>query len=257
MTIAPRNAVVTGGAGGLGAAAVRKLHGSGAKVVIADIDESRAVVLARDIDPSGTRCLGTGCDISNPDDCDRLIADAEKFFGEPVHLFLANAGAGFAGPLTEADPLQIKRVIDINLTGSILSARAAVRSMLKGNDGVVLFTASLQSVMARSQRSIYTATKHALVGLVKSLALEYGPHGIRVNAIAPASTDTGFLRQQFEFLGQDVEASVAQVAKSMPLGRLPDVEDFAQSVLFLSSSAAKSITGHTLLIDCGASAGRL
>ncbi|MER1966471.1 SDR family oxidoreductase [Castellaniella sp. GW247-6E4] len=254
----PRNAAITGGGSGLGAAAIRKLHSSGAKVVIADIDESRAQALALELDPSSRTSLGVRCDITQPDDCETLIARAEGFFDGPVQVFLANAGAGFAGSLTQADPLQIKRVIDTNLTGSVMSARAALRSMLKGRDGVLLFTSSLQGVMARSQRSIYTATKHGIIGLVKALALEYGPHGIRVNSIAPASTDTAFLRGQFERLGHsDIDSSVAQVAKSMPLGHLPDVSDFAEAVLFLSSSAAKSITGHTLVIDCGASAGRM
>ncbi|MGI4813739.1 MAG: SDR family NAD(P)-dependent oxidoreductase [Janthinobacterium lividum] len=252
-----RTAIVTGGASGLGAAAARKLAKEGLRVVIADIDERRARDLAREIDPSGRRAAGLHCDISSAEECERLVSEAELFFGRPIDVFLANAGAGFAGPLLEADPAHIKRVIDINVLGTIYSAQAALRSLIKSGNGVLLLTASLQSVMARSQRSIYTTSKHALVGLVKGLALEFGPQGVRVNAIAPASTDTAFLRAQLTAIGGDVDAAVERVAQSMPLGHLPSTDDFAEAVAYLASSAARSVTGHTLLIDCGASAGRM
>jgi 3-oxoacyl-[acyl-carrier protein] reductase len=91
--------------------------------------------------------------------------------------------------------------------------------------------------------------------LVKSLALEFGPLGVRVNAIAPTAIDTPFLRGTYERLGIDVEQGMARAAAALPLGRLPTTEDFAEAALFLASDAARSITGHVLMVDCGATAG--
>ncbi len=257
MRVQGLNAVITAGGSGLGEAAARRLAREGARVVVSDIDPQRACAVARAIDPSGKNAMGMQCDVAEPLDCQRLVEEAELFFGRHIDIFLANAGRGYAGSLLDAKPADIKKTIDINVSGSIISAQAALRSMVKGSQGVLLFTCSLQGVTARPLRSVYTASKHALVGLVKGLALEFGPRGIRVNAIAPASTDTEFLRQQFVWANDDIDSAMERVTRSMPLGRLPTTEDFADAVIFLSSGEAKAISGHTLLLDCGAAAGKL
>lgn len=252
------NAVVTGAARGLGAAAARGFAAQGARVVLADIDEAGARECARGIDASGQRAMGTRCDIADPADCERLVAQAEAFFfGAHIDVFLAHAGVGFVGRLHEAEVEKIRHAIDVNVLGSIFSARAALRSLVKSPRASLLFTSSLQGVTGRGLRSVYTASKHALVGLTKSLALEYGPQGVRVNAIAPASTDTPHWRSMLAQTTDDVEQAIRNVAAAMPLGRLPTPEDFANAAVFLASPAAGSITGHTLLLDCGAAAGRL
>jgi 3-oxoacyl-[acyl-carrier protein] reductase len=252
MMLKGRIALVTGGASGLGAAAVRRFHAEGCRVGIGDIDEAGAVALAAEL---GESAFGMRCDVTDPADCAALVAQAEQRFGAPVDIFLANAGLGFAGDLIEAEAERIRRVVDVNVTGSILSAQAALASLVKSPNASLLFTASLQSVVARPQRSVYTATKHAIAGLVKALAVEYGPRGVRVNAIAPAATDTPFLRTQLANVTDDVDGAVAGLHHALPLGHLPSVEDFADAAVFLSSPMARSITGVTLLVDCGAAAG--
>ncbi len=249
------NAVVTGAARGLGAAAVTRFLEEGARVVVADIDAAAAQDLVRRLDASGERALAVQCDIADPDACEALVARAEAFFGAPVDVFLAHAGMGFAGTLVDTDVDRIRRVIEVNVLGTIWSARAALRSLVKSPRASLILTSSLQSVTARAQRSLYTTSKHALVGLVKALALECGPQGVRVNAIGPASTDTPFLRAQFDYLGQDPDAGVRAAAAGMPLGRLPTPEDFANAAVFLASPAANAIHGQNLIVDCGASAG--
>lgn len=255
MLLQGYNTVVTGAARGLGAAAARRFAAEGARVVLADIDEAGAQECASEIDPTGQRCLAVRCDISKPEDCDRLVASAEAFFGAPIDVFLAHAGVGFVGRLTEAEVDKIRLAIEVNVLGSIFSARSALRSLVKSPRASLLFTSSLQGVMGRSLRSVYTASKHAIVGLTKGLALEYGPQGVRVNSIAPASTDTPHLRSMLAQTTDDVDEAVRNVAASMPLGRLPTPEDFADTAVFLASPAARSITGHTLLLDSGAAAG--
>jgi 3-oxoacyl-[acyl-carrier protein] reductase len=103
---------------------------------------------------------------------------------------------------------------------------------------------------------VYTASKHAIAGLVKSLALEMGPQGVRVNGIAPTLVDTAFLHQAYEQAGVEVVSALAKAAQSLPLGRIPSVDDFAQAAVFLASPSAAAITGHLLMVDCGASAGK-
>lgn len=248
-------AVITGAAQGLGAAAAARFLEEGARVVVADIDPEAAQNRVSHLDPSGTRALAVACDIADPAACEELVARAEGFFGAPVDVFLAHAGMGFAGRLVDTDVDRIRRVIEVNVLGTIWSAQAALRSLVKSPRASLILTSSLQSITARAQRSLYTTSKHALVGLVKALALEYGPQGVRINAIGPASTDTSFLRAQFEYVGQDPEAGVRAAAAGMPLGRLPTPEDFANAAVFLASPAAGSIHGHNLIVDCGASAG--
>lgn len=250
-----RHAVLTAAGSGLGRAAALRFAADGAKVVVSDLDECRAVEVAEAIRGQGGLAWAMRCDASVGADSRHLVAAAEDWFGRPIDLFLANAGAGFRIPFLQATEAQIRRTAELNLIGSALCAQAALQSMVKNKSGTLLFTASLQSVVSRPQRSLYTATKHALVGLVKGLAQEFGPVGIRINAIAPGSTDTDFLRQQLAGTAEDMDAAVQRVSRGMPLGRLPTVEDFAQAASFLASPCAQSITGQVLVIDSGASAG--
>jgi NAD(P)-dependent dehydrogenase (short-subunit alcohol dehydrogenase family) len=248
--------VVTGAARGLGAAAARRFVAEGARVVVADIDGDAAAASAQGIDASGERATWVACDIADAAACAALVARSEAFFGAPIDIFLAHAGLGFAGTLTEVDSERVRRVIEVNVLGTIFSAQAALRSLVRSRHASLIFTSSLQGVTARSGRSVYTASKHAIVGLTKALALEYAPQGVRVNAIAPASTDTPFLRTQLEAAGaDDIDRAVRDAAASMPLGWLPTPEDFADAAVFLASPAARSITGLNLLLDSGAAAG--
>ena len=255
MSISGYGAVVTGAGRGLGAAAARRLVAEGARVVVSDVDSAAALATAQALDRSGTKCIAVACDVTRPADCSQLVARAEEFFGAPVDIFVAHAGVGFAGSLLDATEESIRRVIEVNVLGAMFSAQAALRSLVKSPRASLIITGSLQGVTSRPQRSGYTTSKHAIVGLVKSLALEFGPQGVRVNSVAPASTDTPHLRAQLATEHQDVDQAVAKLARTMPLGRLPVADDFADAVVYLASPGARSITGHTLLVDCGASAG--
>jgi 3-oxoacyl-[acyl-carrier protein] reductase len=246
--------VVTGAGRGMGAAAARRFAREGARVVVSDLDADAARAVAQQIGPAA---LAAACDVASASDCARLVTQAEQFFGAPLDVFLANAGVSFAGSFLEAEPEQLRRVVDVNVNGSIFSAQAALRSLVKSPRASLIFTSSISGVTARAQRSVYNASKHALGGLVKALALEFGPAGVRVNAIAPGPTDTEFLRMHLAKVNEDVDAAVGRLVSGLPLGRLVQPEDFADAAVFLASPAAKSITGHTLMLDCGSSAGRM
>ena len=231
-------AIITGGAGALGAATAQAFLDAGARVVLADINEAALARTSLALRGAASEVAVTRCDISDATDCERLVAFAEGFFGRPIDIFVANAGIPYAGPLAEA------------------SDQAALRSLRSSPRASLLFTASLQSTMGRADRSVYTASKHAIAGLVKSLALEMGPQGVRVNGIAPTLVDTPFLHQACEQAGLDGTAALEKAAQSLPLGHIVEPQDFAHAAVFLASQEARCITGHLLMLDCGSSAGK-
>jgi 3-oxoacyl-[acyl-carrier protein] reductase len=248
---------ITGAGSGIGAAMARRFAREGAQVVVSDRDAGAALGVAGAIAADGGRAIGLRCDVTAEADCAQLVAQAEAWCGRPLDVFLANAGRSFAGDFLEADPAALRAVIEVNVTGSVLSAQAALRSLVHGQRGSLIFTSSLSGVTGRARRSVYNASKHALGGLVKALALEFGPRGVRVNAIAPGATDTPFLRAHLAKVTDDVPRAVAEAVSVMPLGRLISPDDVAEAALFLASPAAGAITGHTLVVDAGASAGRM
>ena len=256
MRMKQMRTVITGGAGGLGLATARAFLAQGAQVLLADLDAQALIEAQRQLHAPAGDLQTACCDITEPADCERLVAVAEEGLGGPIDVFVANAGRPFGGPLEQAEPTAIRAVIDTNITGTLLSAQAALASLRRSPRASLLFTGSLQSVLGRAERSVYTASKHAIAGLVKSLALEWGPLGVRVNGIAPTLVDTPFLRQAYAQAGIEVAPALIRAAQSLPLGRIPTPEDFAHAAVFLASEEARAITGHMLMVDCGASAGK-
>lgn len=256
MRMKQMRTVITGGAGGLGLATARAFLAQGAQVLLADLDAQALIEAQRQLHAPAGDLQTACCDITEPADCQRLVAVAEEGLGGPIDVFVANAGRPFGGPLEQAEPTAIRAVIDTNITGTLLSAQAALASLRRSPRASLLFTGSLQSVLGRAERSVYTASKHAIAGLVKSLALEWGPLGVRVNGIAPTLVDTPFLRQAYAQAGIEVAPALTRAAQSLPLGRIPTPEDFAHAAVFLASEEARAITGHMLMVDCGASAGK-
>ena len=242
MSFAGWGVVVTGAGRGMGAEAARRFAREGARVVVSDLDMQAATEVAGSIGRLA---------------CAALVEQAERFFGGPIDVFLANAGLSFAGDFLQADPEQLRRVVDVNVTGSIFSAQAGLRSLVRSPRASLIFTSSISGVTGRAQRSVYNASKHAIGGLVKALALEFGPRGVRVNAIAPGPTNTEFLRAHLAKVEGDVDAAVDRLVQGLPLGRLVEPSDFADAAVYLASPAARAITGHTMMLDCGSSAGRM
>ncbi len=254
-----RVALITGAASGMGEAAVRRFVEEGARVVAADIDADRGQAVAAEL---GDACAFVRCDHTVRAENEAAVALAVEQFGRLDTLF-NNAGVAFANDsIDNVDDTELARIIDIDLVGPYRmtqAALAALRDAAKDLPGgaAIVYTSSMQGIVARPFVSPYTAAKHGVVGLARSLALELAKDNIRVNAICPVATDTPMLPQfaPKNFDADRVAGLVDQLAKGIPLGRLARAVDAANAALFLASEEAAMITGVALPIDGGMTAG--
>jgi 3-oxoacyl-[acyl-carrier protein] reductase len=253
MRLQDRVAVITGAASGIGLACARRFLEEGARVVVADVDAAAAERAAGELRAGGD-VVAVACDVTVRADCERAVATAEERFGG-LDIVHANAGVPFNGPIESVDEATLDRVLGVNLRGAFLTAQAAVPALRRRGRGSIIFTTSLQGVLARPNFTPYTAAKHGVVGLMKGLALELAPAGIRVNAIAPAATPTPMLPRFLGGMAELPDEALERFRASIPLGRLATPEDTANAALFLASDEAAMVTGHTLVADGGTSAG--
>ena len=248
LSLVGRRAVVTGGARGIGAQIVRRLAEAGAGVIAGDVDAAAAEALAAELRSSGGRVIGCALDVA---DSASLTAAAERAVGElgGLEIWVNNAAIfPTTGPAVDATDEFVDRMLAVNVRGTYAGCREAARRMTGG--GVIVNLTSTAGFKAAAGISAYVATKHAVVGVTKALALELGPAGIRVLAVAPTIIDTPGVRDQLAPLadaGVDIEARVA----ANPLGRMGVPDDVARVVLFCCSDMAAFMTGSTVAVDAG------
>jgi NAD(P)-dependent dehydrogenase (short-subunit alcohol dehydrogenase family) len=239
-------AIVTGGGSGIGAAIGEDLAAHGVRVVLTDINLEGAQQVAAQITEAGGTADAVRQDTARPEDAERVVRHAVDTYGG-LNFAVNNAGIGGAqAPTGEIDVEDWQRVIDINLNGVLYGMRYQIPAMLETGaaDSAIVNMASIHGAVAALGNSAYTASKHAVVGLTKNAAAEYGPQGLRINCVGPAYIDTPLLR------GLPEEFRSALVARH-PLGRLGRPEEVATVVRFLLSEDASFITGAYYLIDGG------
>lgn len=242
-----RVAFITGGASGLGRAAAQQLVAAGASVVIADVQHDAARALVVEL---GGRVVSSPCDVRDEHAIEHAIAMTVDHFGR---LDIAINAAGIGGPevrTAEYDPAEWERVIDINLNGVWRCMRHQIPAMLASGGGAIVNIASVAGLIGFPRHPAYAASKHGVVGLTKTAALEYGRKGIRINALCPGFTLTPMVQHMID-AGLPAETLAARV----PLGRLGTAEEVAATVLYLCSSASAFMSGHALAIDGGLTAG--
>ena len=238
-----RVALITGGAGGIGAATARQMAAAGARVLIADIDAAAAGETVAAIVEEGGEAEALALDVADRVAVERSFAGLER-----LDILVNNAGTGVRKASEDLAPEHWHRVIALNLDGAFFCSQGAARLMLTRGKGTIVNVSSIMGLAGGKlyPNAGYHASKGALVNLTRALACEWGPRGIRVNAVAPTFAHTALT----ERLLSDKSLESAILA-NMPLGRLVEPEEVAQAILFLASDAAAMITGHTLPVDGG------
>jgi 3-oxoacyl-[acyl-carrier protein] reductase len=237
-------AIVTGAGSGMGEAIAVTYAREGAKVAVLDVNEQAAQRVAAAI---GASAAAVACDVTRRDDIDRAVDATLKAFGR-VDILVNNAGVTHVNkPLLDISEDEFDRVFAVNVKGVFLGIQAVVPQMRKAGGGVIVTIGSTAGLRPRPGLSAYNATKGAVHNLTKTLAVELAPDKIRVCAIAPVATDTPLLPT---FLGPAPGQREKFIA-SVPLGRLAQAQDIADTALFLASEEARFLTGNIVEVDGG------
>ncbi len=243
-----KTALVTGAANGIGKASALALARAGAAVCVTDIDEAGGAETVSQIQAEGGRAFFRRCDVRRADDARGMVAATLAEYGR-LDAALNNAGiaGAFDTRLHEADDALFEQVLAVNLHGVWHGMKAQLAVMLTQGSGSIVNMASVAGLIGAPKAAAYTASKHAVIGITKSAALDYAKAGIRVNAVCPAYTDTNMVQAAIA-----VDPRMAAImARAIPMGRLGRVEEIAQAVLWLCSDASSFVTGQALALDGG------
>src|SRR5262245_27572938 len=241
--------LVTGGASGIGRTTALTFAREGAKVVIADMNEDGGQQTVHLITEKGGEAIFVRTDVSKAVEVQALISQAVATYGQ-LDCAHNNAGIGSRprAPLHECTEETWERVLAINLTGVWLCMKYEILQMLTQGSGTIVNTASIMGLVGSwSGTAAYNASKHGVVGLTKTAALEYATAGIRVNAVCPGYIQTPLIEEALT----SNPALEAQIIARHPVGRLGKPEEIAEAVVWLCSDAASFVTGHTLTVDGG------
>ena len=232
-------AVVTGGVSGIGAATATLLRSRGARVAVLDRETEGA--------PEGTTALR--CDIT---DADAVEAGVAEIFGSlgGIDVLVNNAGIGAVGDVAANDDLEWARVLDVNVISIARVTRAALPHLRRSAHAAIVNTCSAVSVLGVRQRALYTASKGAVLALTLAMAADHAADRIRVNAVAPGTTDTPWVSRLLAG-ADDPDAAAEALRRRQPLGRLVTADEVAGAIAYLASPLAASTTGTVLAVDGG------
>jgi NAD(P)-dependent dehydrogenase (short-subunit alcohol dehydrogenase family) len=240
-------ALVTGASSGMGLTTAQAFAEAGAAVVLADVNEAALGAAADTLTAAGHQALGVLCDVSQEDQVDAMVNQAVATFGR---VDMAFNNAGIQAPPTDAadEPAEtFDRVNAINLRGVWACMKHELRQMRTQGSGAIVNCSSLGGLVGLPGRAAYHASKHGVIGLTRSAALEYAPRGIRINAVCPGTIETPMVTEMIT----KGELSVPDAVANQPIGRLGRAEEIAAAVLWLSSPGASLIVGVALPVDGG------
>ncbi len=248
--LANKVAVITGAASGIGEATAIRFAEEGARVVIVDIDTKGSQHLADHIRGLGGDAAIVECDVSQEDSVKALVSAIDSQYGE-VHVLFNNAGIDVAGGKLAEYPVELwDRIMSVDLRGTFLVSKYMIPLMLESTGGrSIINCSSVSGLLADFDRSAYNAAKGGITNLTRTMAIDYGRLGIRVNSIAPGTIDTPLVAKIFG--GEVGRKFKAAYEKIDPLGRLGTSREVANVVLFLASDESSYVTGECITIDGG------
>ena len=239
------HALVTGAGRGLGRACALALAEAGAEVTLVARSTMEIAAVAAEIEAAGGSARAAAADVTDADALDAAIGAADRH--SPLRVLVTAAGLNRTGASVDYALADWDLLMDVNVRGTFAACRSAGRLMLdRGEGGRIVTMSSQMGVVGYPGRAAYCATKHAVNGLTKALAVEWAPHRIAVNAVAPTFVETPMTKPMFE----DADFA-AEVNRRLPGGEIAQLADVAGAVLYLASPRATSVTGHVLAVDAG------
>jgi NAD(P)-dependent dehydrogenase (short-subunit alcohol dehydrogenase family) len=257
VDLAGQVAIVTGGAAGIGRAIVSVLAENGARVVVVDIDADRALRTSEEISAGGASCFDIVADVSDSAQMAKATEEVLRRFGR-IDILINNAGINTRRdrlPIHEYKLEDWQRILDVDLTGVFVASRAVVPPMLQNKRGRIVNISSVAGLVPLRLQSAFVAAKAGVVNLTRSMAIELGPQGILVNAVAPGSTLTAGTEALFYGPEGAYTEKAASLLSHIPLGRPARPEEIAYAVLFLVAPEASYVNGAILTVDGGWTAG--
>jgi len=241
--LAGAGALVTGAGSGIGKASALLFADLGAKVAAVDVDPERAAATVKDIQAAGGEAVAIACDVADEDAVAAAVATAAEAFGR-LSVAFNNAGTFHPADVADLDAADWRRVIDVNLTGVFHCLKHELRHMEPAGGGAIVNTASIWGLVGEYQQAAYVASKHAVIGLTKSAALDYATRGVRVNAIAPGVIRTAMTAQ---VPGEIVGGLLQRQA----VARWGEPREVAEAAAWLCSDLSSLVTGTVLTVDGG------
>lgn len=243
-------ALITGAGSGIGQAIADTFAKAGAEVIVADRDANAGEAVAKQINSSGGKAAFRMLDVANEADCETLARGNSR-----VDILVNNAGIGHVGTILQTSGADLDRLYQVNVRGVFNLSKAFLPQMLERKAGCIINMASIGGVVGIRDRLAYCATKFAVVGITKSMALDHARQGIRVNCICPGRVETPFVSARLKEY-PDPQKAYEEMSATQAVGRMARPEEIASAALYLASDEAAFVTGTAFLIDGGWSAGK-